>query len=80
MQAAIRSGRTIYFGIAATSLATLVLELALTRVFSVVYFYHFAFLAISIALFGSRRRGRILLRGRGLARNAVSESRHTRHS
>jgi hypothetical protein len=42
----------IYFAIAATSLATLLLELALTRVFSVVYFYHFAFLAISIALFG----------------------------
>src|SRR5579875_384202 len=42
----------IYFGVACTSLATLVLELALTRVFSVVYFYHFAFLAISIALFG----------------------------
>jgi hypothetical protein len=41
-----------YFAIAATSLATLLLELALTRVFSVVYFYHFAFLAISIALFG----------------------------
>jgi len=35
-----------------TSLATLLLELALTRVFSVVYYYHFAFLAISIALFG----------------------------
>ena len=42
----------IYFAVAATSLATLLLELALTRVFSVVYFYHFAFLAISIALFG----------------------------
>ena len=42
----------IYFGVASTSLATLLLELALTRVFSVVYFYHFAFLAISIALFG----------------------------
>lgn len=42
----------IYFGIAATSLATLLLELSLTRVFSVVYFYHFAFMAISIALFG----------------------------
>jgi hypothetical protein len=42
----------VYFGLAATSLATLLLELALTRVFSVVYFYHFAFLAISIALFG----------------------------
>ncbi len=42
----------IYFGIASTSMATLLLELALTRVFSVVYFYHFAFLAISVALFG----------------------------
>lgn len=42
----------IYFGLAATSLATLLLELALTRIFSVVYYYHFAFLAISIALFG----------------------------
>jgi hypothetical protein len=52
---AARNGRRwpqIYFGIAATSLATLLLELALTRVFSVVYFYHFAFLAISLALFG----------------------------
>ncbi len=33
-------------------MATLVLELALTRIFSVVFYYHFAFLAISIALFG----------------------------
>ena len=47
-----RAWPQIYFGVAATSLATLILELALTRVFSVVYFYHFAFLAISIALFG----------------------------
>lgn len=42
----------VYFGILSTSLATLLLELSLTRVFSVIYFYHFAFLAISIALFG----------------------------
>ncbi|HEV2468540.1 MAG TPA: hypothetical protein VGS78_05055 [Candidatus Sulfotelmatobacter sp.] len=35
-----------------TSFATLLLELALTRLFSVVLFYHFAFLAISIALLG----------------------------
>ncbi len=35
-----------------TTLATLVLELSLTRIFSVVFYYHFAFLAISIALFG----------------------------
>lgn len=51
-QAAKRHWPQIYFGVASTSLATLLLELSLTRVFSVVYFYHFAFLAISIALFG----------------------------
>jgi spermidine synthase len=33
-------------------MATLLLELSLTRVFSVVFYYHFAFLIISIALFG----------------------------
>jgi len=33
-------------------MATLTLELALTRIFSVVFYYHFAFLAISIAMFG----------------------------
>jgi len=39
-------------GVALTTLATLMLELSLTRIFSVVFYYHFAFLAISIALFG----------------------------
>lgn len=39
-------------GVSLTTLATLLLELSLTRVFSVVFYYHFAFLAISIALFG----------------------------
>jgi spermidine synthase len=33
-------------------MATLLLELSLTRIFSVVFYYHLAFLAISIALFG----------------------------
>ncbi len=42
----------VYLGVAITSLGTLLVELALTRVFSVVFYYHFAFLAISIALFG----------------------------
>lgn len=42
----------LYVGVALTTLATLVLELSLTRIFSVVFYYHFAFLAISIALFG----------------------------
>ena len=44
--------RTLLSGLALTSFATLLLELALTRLFSVVLFYHFAFLAISIALLG----------------------------
>ncbi len=39
-------------GMALCSFAALLLELALTRLFSVVLFYHFAFLAISIALLG----------------------------
>ena len=42
----------MYLGLGFTTLATLVLELSLTRIFSVVFYYHFAFLAISIALFG----------------------------
>jgi hypothetical protein len=44
--------RTVLSGLAMTSFAALLLELALTRIFSVVLFYHFAFLAISIALLG----------------------------
>ena len=42
----------LYLGVAFTTLATLILELSLTRIFSVVFYYHFAFLAISIAMFG----------------------------
>ena len=34
-------------GVAFTTMATLLLELAMTRIFSVVFYYHFAFLAIS---------------------------------
>ena len=42
----------VYLCVALTTLATLLLELSLTRIFSVVFYYHLAFLAISIALFG----------------------------
>ena len=44
--------RALLAGIGLSSFAALLLELALTRLFSVVLFYHFAFLAISIALLG----------------------------
>jgi spermidine synthase len=43
---------TLFLGVALTSFSALLLELALTRLFSVVLFYHFAFLAISVALLG----------------------------
>lgn len=46
------SEKTILFGLGLTSFAAMLLELALTRLFSVILFYHFAFLAISIALLG----------------------------
>ena len=42
----------VYLSISLTTMASLLLELSLTRIFSVVFYYHFAFLAISIALFG----------------------------
>jgi predicted membrane-bound spermidine synthase len=44
--------RTHLAGVLMVSFASLLLELALTRLFSVILFYHFAFLAISIALLG----------------------------
>src|SRR5256885_12724742 len=44
-------------GIALISATLLMTELALTRIFSVIMYYHFAFLAISIALFGLSASG-----------------------
>jgi hypothetical protein len=49
--------RTTVAAVALTSAALLMTELALTRIFSVTMYYHFAFLAISIALFGLSASG-----------------------
>jgi hypothetical protein len=57
--------RALLAGIAATSAALLMTELALTRIFSVTMFYHFAFLAISIALFGLSASGVLVYLTRG---------------
>ncbi len=46
-----------FFGISLVSLSVLVLELSLTRLFSATMYYHFAFMAISLALFGSGASG-----------------------
>jgi hypothetical protein len=50
--AAPRVGVGTYAGLFLVTLSTLILEIALTRIFSVTMWYHFAFVAISVALFG----------------------------
>src|SRR5450759_3849441 len=49
--------RRIFFGISLITLSVLMLELSLTRLFSATMYYHFAFMAISLALFGSGASG-----------------------
>src|SRR5690348_17871333 len=46
------TARAVMVAVALVSFSSLLLELALTRLFSVVLFYHFAFFAISVALLG----------------------------
>src|SRR5919199_205586 len=46
------SDSVLLAGVGLTSFAALLLELGLTCLFSVVLFYHYAFLAISVALLG----------------------------
>jgi hypothetical protein len=48
----LRAGPGTYAGLFLVALATLMYEILLTRIFSVTMWYHFAFVAISIALFG----------------------------
>ena len=44
--------RAVYAGLFVTALATLAFEILLTRILSVTLWYHFAFMAISLAMFG----------------------------
>src|SRR5207249_9583765 len=44
--------RSTYAGLFLTTLSLLQFELFLTRIFSVTMWYHFAFMAISLAMFG----------------------------
>jgi spermidine synthase len=54
------SPRRLFWGIFILSLAVLVLQIALTRVLSVVLWYHFAFVAISLAMLGLALAGIVL--------------------
>lgn len=47
-----RPSRSLYLGLFLITLATLLFELGLTRLFSVIIYYHMAFFAVSVTLFG----------------------------
>jgi hypothetical protein len=47
--------RSLFYGIFLIALSTLMYEILLTRIFSVTMGYHFAFMAVSIAMFGMTR-------------------------
>src|SRR6516164_2654389 len=47
-----RATPSVYCGLFLITLATLVFEILLTRIFSITLWYHFAFMAISMAMFG----------------------------
>jgi predicted membrane-bound spermidine synthase len=49
--------RPIFAGVFLVTLSVLMLELAVTRLFSATMYYHYAFMAISLALFGSGASG-----------------------
>ena len=49
--------RRTFAGISVMTMSVLMFELGLTRIFSATMYYHFAFLAISLALFGSGASG-----------------------
>jgi len=52
MHAELSIGKKTYAGLFLVTLATLMYELLLTRIFSVTMYYHYAFVAVSVALFG----------------------------
>jgi hypothetical protein len=52
MMATLLPTRQTYIGIFCVALATLMYEILLTRIFSVTMLYHFAFVALSVAMFG----------------------------
>jgi hypothetical protein len=46
------AGTRTYVGVFGVTLVTLMYEILLTQIFSVTMYYHFAFMAISITMFG----------------------------
>ena len=67
-------------GVGCIAGAILMVELALTRIFSVTMYYHFAFLAISIALFGLSASGVYVYVGRHAFNRRSTSTLLTLHS
>ncbi len=60
--------RPIFLGVFLLSMAVLVLQIALTRIFSFTIWYHFAYVSISVALLGYGASGRLKPAARLIAR------------
>ena len=58
----------LYLGVFLVCAASLMVEVGLTRVFSFTYWYHFAYLLISVALLGTGAAGSCLSAWPGLGR------------
>lgn len=52
MNLALRAEKKIYAGLFFVTLSVLMYEILLTRIFSVTMYYHFAFMAVSVSMFG----------------------------
>jgi hypothetical protein len=70
----------VLVGVGCIAGAILMIELALTRIFSVTMYYHFAFLAISIALFGLSASGVYVYLARRVLSTRSTASLLTLHS
>ena len=68
----------VLLGVGLVAGSTLALQVLLTRVFAAVLYYHFGFLAISLALLGRRRGGDPDLRPPALVRDRSARARRSR--
>jgi len=66
-------GRRAYLGIFAVSASALAYEIALTRMFAVTQWYHFAFMAVSLALLGFGGSGTFLALRDSLPRRVAGD-------
>ena len=64
--------RPIFLGVFLLSMAVLVLQIALTRIFSFTIWYHFAYVSISVALLGYGASGSLLSVAPSLSRHLPS--------